>query len=528
MSLMSPPESLRGATRPRVEVAPGYVDTFGPEAADLMARAGKPLDEWQRDSVLLLLSTRDNGRWACVEYCELVARQNGKGGVLEARVLAGFLLLGERRIMWSAHEVKTSYDAFLRIQELLQALDRRSEEEKAADPNFILVDDAIPIKVVNTNGREGFVRLDTKQRIRFIARSKSSGRGMTGDLNVIDETFAYTAEQHAALFPTMMARPNPQIIYTSTPPLDAESGEILHNLRKRAEAIIKSLAESGHDGGDSLLAFRDWGLAGDLDNLDKIDVDDERLWAQPNPSLGGQRMTLEIVRVARRSMPLVEFARECLGIWPRARDNAGTIDTRGWAQLLDPLSRRVGDVALAVDITPDRGHAVISMFGLRADGFEHVQLLDYRPGTEWVIGRIKQLRDVLKPLGFGMGRGTAASLETDLAAEDVGITRPEDPAKPKRGDLFVLDYVEMSAAAAGLIDAVKQTRIRHLGQVQADKAVAGAKVRQGEDSVSWSRKRAEAGVNISPVVTHSVARYVHHTWSPIVEDDDYDPLDSIA
>ena len=228
------------------------MDSYGPEACALMEAAGKPLMPWQQDAVTLLLSTREDGKWACFEYAELVARQNGKGAILEARALTGFLLLGEELIMWSAHEYKTAMEAFRRVRSLLYALGERVND------NLVVVDldgdEPVRVKINNTNGEEGFERLDTGARIKFIARSKGSGRGFSGDVNIIDETFAYTDEQHDALLPTMNARPNPQIIYTSSPPLSAVTGEILFSLRKRAEK-----------GGAKSLGYRDLGIEGNLD-----------------------------------------------------------------------------------------------------------------------------------------------------------------------------------------------------------------------------------------------------------------------
>jgi hypothetical protein len=48
---------------------------------------------------------------------EVVSRQNGKGGVLEVRVIAGVTLpqFGERRILWTAHTWKTAKDAHERV-----------------------------------------------------------------------------------------------------------------------------------------------------------------------------------------------------------------------------------------------------------------------------------------------------------------------------------------------------------------------------------------------------------------------------
>ncbi|MEE3918208.1 hypothetical protein V2I01_04925 [Micromonospora sp. BRA006-A] len=81
-----------------------------------MAQAGRPLDPWQVDAVTLMLAVRDDAKWACFEYCEWVCRQQGKGAILEARALTGFLLLGEELIMWSAHEYKTAMEAFRRVK----------------------------------------------------------------------------------------------------------------------------------------------------------------------------------------------------------------------------------------------------------------------------------------------------------------------------------------------------------------------------------------------------------------------------
>jgi hypothetical protein len=96
----------KGALKPRVETYPAYLFSYADVGCDLMVRAGQPLDEWQADALELMLAVRADGKWACFEYCEFVARQNGKGGILEARVLTGLLLLGEELIMWSAHPTR--------------------------------------------------------------------------------------------------------------------------------------------------------------------------------------------------------------------------------------------------------------------------------------------------------------------------------------------------------------------------------------------------------------------------------------
>lgn len=503
--------SLRGARVPRVNSHPPYVDTFGPEAVELAASAGLVADPWQVDSVDLMLSLRHDDKWACYEYAEIVGRQNGKGSIGEIRVLAGLYLLGERLIMWSAHEYKTAMEAFLRVRSLIDNTDDLRKRVK---------------RVSNTHGEEG-IELLTGQRLRFLARSKGSGRGFSGDVNILDEAFAYTLTQQAALMPTMSARPNPQIVYLSSPPLDGESGEVLFNLRKRGDRTAPREVEDGPWRPDGSLGWRDWGLPGNLADLRGIDLDSRGNWAATNPALG-YRITEETIARERRSMGVQEFARERLGIWPfRASSAGGVLDPQAWAGMLDPDSRRSGDVALSWDVTPMRDHASIGMYGARDDGREHMQLVDYRPGTGWIVDRLVELRDTLDPICFVVdAKNGGASLLDDLAER--GISVPEDPEQPRRGDVLVLDTSEASDAVGQYIDAFRSDppTIRHIGQEPLDTAVKNARTRSIGDAgqIAWGRRLSE--VDIGPLVTVTDARYGWHAWRDQVTSD-YDVLDSV-
>jgi hypothetical protein len=451
-----------------------------------------------------VLSVRPDGRWACFEYGEIVPRQNGKGSLLEIRVLAGLFLLGERLIMWSSHEYKTSMESFRRMRQLITQLGKRVSD------NVIDVD-GIRIKVINTNGEESFERLDTGARVRFIARSKGSGRGFTGDLNIIDEALAYTNMQHEALLPTMSAVANPQIIYTSTPPLEGETGEIMFALKARAEA-----------GGDASFGWRDWGIAGDLDHLDEIDLDDPELWAQANPALG-IRISEETVRRERASMGDIGFARERLGIWPAVSMNHQVIDPAVWAALGDEESHRAGGIAIACDISPLRDWASVAVYGERPDGLGHVQLVDYRAGTKWIVPRLVELRAALDPLAIGMGRATAASLEDELTRARIEV--PEDPEHPRLGDLAVTGVADMAASTAQFLDAVTQSSLRHVPHRQLDSAVKGAKTRAVGDALAWSRK--DLDTDITPLVAASLARWAFTKRNTALEGSDYPLQNSV-
>lgn len=509
MSRTSRRESLKGARRPRVELSPPYEYTLGPEACELAKRAGLVADPWQADAVNLMLACRDDGKWACYEYGEIVARQNGKGSILEIRALAGFLLLGEQLIMWSAHEYKTSMEAFRRCRTLLRRLGKQ-----VSPNNENLWDvDGVLIKIVNTNGEEGFERLDTEARIKFVARSKGSGRGFSGDLVIIDESFAFTAEQQDALMPAMAARPNAQIIYTSSPPLNGESGEVMFNLKRRADA-----------GGDDSLGWRDWGIAGDLDHLDDLDLDDRSLWAASNPALG-MRLTEETILRERRSMGNAGFARERLCIWPRISQGNVIVDPAAWARMADADSQRDREagVAIGLDVSPLRDYSAICVYGVRADGLGHVQLADYRPGTKWIVPRLIELREALEPVAISMGRGTFAFLETALDKAD--FRRPEDAEAPASGDLAVTNAVDMAAATGQLLEAVREESFCYLRSPHLDSAVASAKTRSTGETIAWTVKGVEG--DISPLVAMTLARWSYMTRSHLLEGSQYDVLESV-
>jgi hypothetical protein len=518
---------LVGARSPRVEVRPaGIVSSLGGPAIQLARMAGLEADDpWQRDAVDLMLGVRDDGKWSCFEYAEIVSRQNGKGSIGEIRVLAGLLILGERLIMWSAHEYKTAMEAFRRCHALIRELGTRVRDN--------LYDiDGIPVKVNNTNGEESFERLDTGARIKFIARSKGSGRGFSGDVNVIDEAFAYTPDQHAALLYTMSARPNPQIIYLSSPPLNGESGDILFDLRDRAIG-----------GGDASLGFRDWGLAGDLDHLDDVDLDDRNNWAAANPALG-IRITEETVARERRSTlnQPAEFARERLGIWPVRSSIAGRLlSAQRWAEMADPEAKRAegAELALAFDVTPLRDHACIGLYTVTGDSRELMQLIDYRPGTEWLVSRLVELREVLNPVGIAYdAKNGAHAFLPDLAVH--GIVRPQDrddwDQEPRRGDLLELDTSAAVDAVGQFIDGFRAQplevggeevlRYVHLDQEPLNAAVKGAVGRPVGDSgqIAWGRKASE--VDIGPITAITEARYCYLAWKDIVRED-YNVLDSV-
>lgn len=465
----SPKNALRGARKPRVCNYPAYGTSAGREAVELARSVGLVLDPWQADVLEHSLGEDVTGKWTAFEVGVIVARQNGKGSILEARELAGLLLFGEKLIMHTAHEMKTSLEAFRRVEALFDSSHDMRRRVK---------------RVSHQNGEEG-IELRDGARLRFVARSKGSGRGFSGDLVILDEAYAVTTEQIDALMPTMSARPNPQIWYTSSPPLDATSGAQLFAVRRRGEA-----------GGDGLAWF-DWGAEGCLDDLSSVDLDDRKLWAATNPAYG-HRVSEWFIEKERAALSPSGFARERLGIWPPDLSQGfQVIPGPDWAAALDEHSKADGKVAFAVDVSWDRTRASIAAAGRRADGMHHIEVVQTGAGTGWIVDRIRQLAAKWNPVAVVVDQGSpAGSLIPDLEAAGVDITKVGAPDVAKAFGAF---YDGVSGQ-----DPAGRT-IRHLGQAELDAAVAGATRRPVGDGFAWDRRTAT--VDLTPLVAVTNALY---------------------
>jgi hypothetical protein len=471
----------RGSRVPQLKYVPPYVHTAGKEAIRIAADAGLVLDGWQQDFLTDSLAEDEYGNWTCFECGLVVSRQNGKGSVLEARVLAGMILFGEKLILWSAHETKTAFEAFLRCEALF-----------TEDPELKKM-----VKTIHrANGKEG-IELHNGSRLRFVARSSGSGRGFSADLVILDEAYALTATEMAALIPTLSSRDNPQVWYTSSPPLDGLTGDHLFNLRKRARG--------GQD--DSLLWY-DYGIQDvDLDDLDEMSnaervafLSDPETWARTNPA-AGIRISESFTRKEYATLPWRDFARERCGIWPRQiTEGAGVIDLDDWRTKVFS-GMPAGGTVFALDINPARTMSALWAVTAELEGPISLSCVAYEAGTDWVVPRLVKLRDTRSPLAIVLDvKGPAGSLVLDL--EDEGFHLPRDKDRPRRGDLAIPNAQEVAAAYGLFVDLFRQGLIYHAGDEPLDRAVATAETRNLVGGTAWDR--GKGGADIAPLVAGTI------------------------
>lgn len=452
---------------PRFRVTPPAVSNAAEEAIRLAASAGLVMDPWQEAELRNSLGERADGSWAASEVALIIPRQNGKGAILEARVLAGLFLFEERMIVWSAHEFKTAQEAYRRLLDYIEGVPHLNELVKR--------------KLNNTT--ETSIELHTGQRVRFVARSTGSGRGFSGDVVILDEAYELPAKVMAALIPTMAARPNRQLWFTSSAPLPGSDSDTLRRLCRRGrEGMGDRFAYSEYCANYDFEAPQDFG---------KYDLDNREEWWRANPGMEAHPehgITVEAVETERGTLTAEDFARERLGIWFDEIDpTEHVIKPHDWADRLNESSTVEGPLAMALDVSPDGGSASIAV----SDG-RHVEVIEHRPRTGWVVDRLTGLVERWKPLTVVLDpKGPAGSLLASLKLAGI------EPLE--------VNGQEHAQACGGFLDAVIEDRISHIGQVPLDVAVAGATRRTLGDAWAWSRRHST--VDISPLVAVTLARW---------------------
>lgn len=471
----------------------------------------------------------DEWEWSAFEVALLVARQNGKGAILEARELAGLFHFEEELILHSAHEFKTSGEAYRRIKNRIEGCSwmlRRvaSNGFQSAHGNEGI--ELKPSRVVISGSGSRQITGGRVCRLRFVARTTGSGRGFTADLVIWDEAFNLPETVVGAQLPTLSAVANPQLWYTSSA-VDRDVhqyGVTLARVRARALAEITGMepppgAEVDEDRGG--LAWLEWQAdeATILDALDRsphgarVLARDPRAWAAANPGVG---FRLKSRRIARefRAMGLRTFLVERLGVgfWPALDEDAKRIDYDRWCAIADPGSRPGDTIALGVEVSLDGRTASIATAGLRADGKFHVKLVEHRPGggTAWVVPRLLDLNDRYNVCILLINPATpAGALTADLlqpAPELADKAMPRWQARrPAYGGLREITAREYAAACGELVNDTEpdSDRLRHCGQQPLSDAVREAVTRPLSDAWAWDQHESTAV--ITPLIATTLA-----------------------
>jgi len=454
---------------------PPRSSSAGSEAVDLARQVGIGIDPEQELAIDAILSeTLDpNQPWAALEAAIIESRQNGKTmNVIAPVALADVVLFGASLVTWTAHKFTTAQEAFLGLQAVITGSDLLSRRLKAIRSSH--VDQSIEF--------HGPSRTSTGPRIKFLARSATGGRGLTGNRIVLDEAFALEPTHMGSLLPTLATKRDAQVLYGSSAGL-------------RNSAILRAIRNRGRAGGDPSLVYLEWCATEGGCEEDDCDhrqtavgcaLDNRDNWRAANPAIARGRITITFVAAERRALPPEEFARERLGWWDDpAGDVTGLLELWTQAPCVDETSAPSTRPVFAIDVAPKSRSAAIVAAMWRPDGLPHIEVVAHAPGIEWVPARAAELKKH-RPLDWIVDpAGPAGALLPKLA--EVGI----EPRQMSTRDLG--QACEAYAAVIG------SQAMRHLGDPVMARALVGAATRDiGDGLWAWSRRKSSA--DICPLV----------------------------
>lgn len=486
---------------------------------------GYTLDAWQEWYLTESCGIQPDGKWAAFENYLVVSRQNGKNQILEVRELGGLFVFGERMIIHTAHEFKAAAEHFRRVRDTITAYDELRKRVKSVTTSH--GDEAIelrpaPTLIFGPGGK--MIRRTIAPRLRFLARSRGSGRSFTADCVVYDEAMILSDEQVGASMPTMSAVANPQMIYTAS--AGYKDSVQLGAVRRR---VVRK---------DTTLMGAEWSINPHTDACPRDEIggrpanryvacsahddrDNPRSWAKANPALG-TRISIRHVAQEMASMSADQFDRERLGVgdWPAEEEAWSVVSREHWEACADPdPGGATRPIAFAVDVDPDQLSASIAAAWYRpkGEGDRELPVIEipqgcHRDGVAWVVPRLAELKAKWHPAIVAIPKnGPAAGLIDDAVQAGIEVTTASS------GD--------EAAAFSAIVTAVRSRQVVHLGQEHAPgmwHAVARAETRDvGDGGHAWSRRDSET--DITPVTSGTLA-----LWALNKKRRSYDPRKSIG
>lgn len=434
-------------------------------ARDLL---GIELLPWQEWLFIHALELDTAGAFRFRTVVVLVARQNGK--TLWAQVLSLWRMYVDRAglVLGTAQKLELAEEVWSGAVDMAEGVPELAEE----------------IATVERAAGKKTLHLKGKQRYKVQSANRRGGRGLSGDLVLLDELREHqTWDAWSAVTKTTMARPRPQIVCLSNAG-DAAS-IVLNDIRAKALQAIEGR-------GDSSLGIFEWSATEDCD------VDDWTEIARANPSLG-RTIRPEAIKAALATDPEHVFRTEVLC---QRVDRSAVSILPAWPDLEDPATTvTIGDrVAFGVDVSWDRATASITVAAQRDDGRVHLELVAQGEGTAWVAKWLSERVPVWNPVGVAV-QGTGAPVSSIADDIEAAVGTPL---------MARVDGQQLGASCAGMFDAVAGGVVVHTNQPQMTDAARFAATRPVGDS--WLFDRKKSPVDIAPLMAATVALHALRTF----------------
>lgn len=525
-------ERLLGLTEPRVFTPPlrelTEETSLGYEAI-LFAEEdlGLKLVPWQKWALVHILELTPDGNLRFRTVVLLIARQNGKSWLSIILALFFMFLLGRKLVIGTAQDLETAEAIW---QEAVDLLLEEDDDEELVRPELA----GLVANVTMGNGKRTLT-LTTSERYKVKAANRRAGRGLSGDLVMLDELREHqTWDAWGAITKTTMARAFALILCLSN--AGDASSIVLRHLRKMAHLALGDpdginredddpadlmpddveedpFADELDDGEeavltDDTLGLFEWSAPPGMSKWDR------RGWAQANPSCGYTELDERAIASACATDPEWIFRTEVLCQWSSS-SASGAFPYGAWEAGHDPNSRRdpESQVCYGIDVSFTRGMTRIATASMRADGTVHGEVIASRAGTDWVADWFLDPAHPQRRLGRIAGQGKGAPVSSVIAdLHDLVDDNGEALLRvtPWQGDQLPLGCARFyDAVAAGGRNAEQGGRVTifHRPSPILDVAVACATTKGlGDGGWVWDRKKST--VDISGLVALNAAYWL--------------------
>jgi hypothetical protein len=230
-------------------------------------------------------------------------------------------------------------------------------------------------------------------------------------------------------------------------------------------------------------------------------IDDPQMWRLANPSLGyPQGVSLEALRSALQTDPEPVFRTECL--CQRVPDLVPSkIPLSTWVRCSDPDSTISGGLVLSWEVSWRRDWASIAVAGFRDDGLPHVELIEYRPGTDWVPGRFGGLTSKHPVLAVVFNpSGPGASILTEVTEKLPPKLEPRPFTARDQANACGRIY----DAVTTLDPATGKGQLRQLGDDRLIEMLRKSATRSLVDAWAWDLKNSVGEISGIAAVTNAL------------------------
>lgn len=464
----------------------GMTGSYADDVAEIAESIGRPFYPHQLEAVEAFTAHDKFGRFLTIEAVIEGPRQSiGKTGGVVLPVILWTLLTERTHAIWTAQLLDTSGKTFLDLVHPQTGLVTNNEWLARRVSSISL-----------ENGYEG-ISFRNGSQLDFRARSGRRSRGLTAATVVVDEALYWTQEQAGALLPVLSTKSkfgNARAYYASSS-AKKESG-VLRNFRKRAAAQDPTLTHVG------FWAPGSWAEPGcqqpDCQHeLTAVgcSLDNEKLWFEANPTLGGV-VSYAFMRTMRRTLDPLEFGREFLG-WQEEGDSP--VDQFAWSGLTDVRSKPVtAPLVIGVDVSSRATHSSVVAAGWRSDGLMHVEVLAYRAGTDWLESFLTPLQNAGAQIWTLGGTAPVVSVSSEWTS-----------VRCDRADAAVY-----AASCATLQRRVDNSGLKHLGDPILTRALSAAARRDVGDGAFVLSRKSSSG-DISPAIACCLAVHALSSNPPI-------------